>query len=211
MSPYQYSLNNPIGFLDYNGKVVIAKDENARQAIVESVESDYRDNIGFKNDGTVYFKEQTGVSKMKDDLSNFSNYRALRVLVNSEKETFQVQSTDNVYILVRDVPSSSGVYNMLEFLSSGSFLPRSSSNEKQTTNDQINKITLSSKTFQSHLTSDNTVNTPARVLAHELYGHALLWYWKVYRSWTGGYSHLSKDPNSQSRQIIEKAETNVDK
>ena len=201
-TPYHYCSNNPVSFLDVTGSVVIAADENAIKAIVNSVEQKFRANIGFSDNGTVYFKETTGEPNVANDLSNFTNYRALQTLAWSPKETFTISTNDKAIVHITETNTDMPI-DLDDYKSSGIALPRKSSGENNTSSGG-NIAIINPTIYQTHLTKDETTNNSGRAVAHELYGHLFLWYYKTYKGWNEGISHDGK-----SGEIIREAEKNA--
>ncbi|KFD38090.1 hypothetical protein AT05_11925 [Schleiferia thermophila str. Yellowstone] len=77
-SPYVAFKNNPILFVDPDGKVVVAVNEEAKRNILNTLRPEDRKYVKFKKDGTLNAKR---LSKAK---SESDNYQALLTLAKSE-------------------------------------------------------------------------------------------------------------------------------
>ena len=143
VSPYAYCGNNPVNYIDIDGREVIALDEQSRKNIVNTLSIEEAQYVRFSAKGVL---DVQLLNKMQ---SSSANYIALRELANSNtKYKFQVTSKD-----IEGQPFSK-VYKGLTALPGAEYKPSLDSDVLIQTSEYLSE-------------KEQVLN-----VAHEAYGHA---------------------------------------
>ena len=154
VSPYSFANNNPILFIDPNGKVVVAVNEEAKRNILNTLRAEDRKYVKFEKDGTLNTK------RLEKAKSESGNYQSLLSLTKSE--------TVYKFIVAESFP---------DMKNDGKPVPMVGDNEKNGTKG----VTLipgaendpsPDNAVWIYTSSKLTENKQASNTAHEAYGHA---------------------------------------
>ena len=89
VSPYAYCKNNPISYIDWDGREVIALNSAAQQAILNTLPKEIRNYVVFNKNGRI---DKSILSSVN---STSGNFEALSQLVNDTR-IFEVNVTDKI-------------------------------------------------------------------------------------------------------------------
>jgi RHS repeat-associated protein len=205
VSPYVYCLNNPIKFVDFNGKEVIALNALAQQAILNTLPKEVRHYAQFDNIGRIdkdIFNQANTTS---------GNYGALLQLVNDRK-VFEVNVANKMIykdengkliekkmgeITLSNNKNGDFGFNTGEVGGLGATQTPGNVPEKENSPDGNVKITIN---------SGLSAEGQAQIFSHEGYGHAYLYSkGKVHTHQVKNTSQGFTETNIKLRENISKA------
>jgi len=85
ISPYAYCANNPVKFVDLDGREVIAVSKEAQKMILNTLPKEVRQYITFDKNGYINHEN------IKNIKSNTENFNSLKLMVLSENRTVKVE------------------------------------------------------------------------------------------------------------------------
>jgi len=214
--PYHYSLNQPISQLDPGGDVVQAMDQQARKAIVGSVEQEYRDVVSsaFREDGTLDASVLKKAAEGLDVESNIAilsrlaeNDALIEVRVEDEYLATEGEGSEKVYQLLSGAETpfagNEGKYN-----AGMTVLPRQDKKAESQSGASIPFSNVANNAIQVYIKENmtGTGRTKGQTAAHELYGHV-----RRYLMWKLGKASDFWHGAPKTEAAIKKAEDNSSK
>jgi hypothetical protein len=156
---YSYCKNNPVTYLDPDGRIVRTTDEGL-DVIKRSIgDANLAKNITLSN----------GSVQMNDVQSDNPNFNSLKGLIGSNQQ-IDVSIIDTVSLTDRssgtyykDLPIGNGINGMM-------IAPKNGRSEAIAFHDSDSLLVVVAKSFYS-----GNKSMQAKILAHELYGHAFLY------------------------------------
>ena len=174
ISPYAYCLNNPLKFVDLDGREVVALNKDSQQAIRNTLPKDIRSYVVFDKNGSIDRGILNSVS------STSGNFIALSQLVNDNIE-YEVNVTDKIKykdengklidlsmgkIYLSDDKDGDFGFNTGEEGWQGVTQTPGNAPEKYNSPDNSVKIVIN---------SGLSIKGQAQIFSHEGYGHAFLY------------------------------------
>ena len=153
ITPYAYCLNNPVKFVDPDGRIVIAADPNAIRNITNTLSKDESQYVRFNNKGLL------DISLLSQYKSTSENFTALSKLANSETNYIFAVSNQDINGS-KFFEKGSNVNNPNNFSYGVTNLPGAENDPSPNNNVYI------------YTASFLDEKTQARNTAHEGYGHA---------------------------------------
>ena len=178
ISPYAWCGNNPVNYVDPDGRLVIAKGDSAQNVVLQTIHPNDRQYLSFDENGLL------SISKPDLDMSNYSNLTALSQLVNDKTTYYIVTITDQFEYLDEQGNLKTQLMGPIDHLQfpgeTGSFGCDSPDygfmpGICQTPGIQENKYASPDNSVHINLNAQLSERGFPQLFAHEAYGHAYLY------------------------------------
>jgi RHS repeat-associated protein len=203
LQPYQYAANSPIRYYDNNGKWISAASSTAELAIRNSVPSEFRSSIQFKDGilNTEMVKEAAAGQDVNSNIAILSrlaeNPNTIEVSVEKETISYRNKQGTEQTITFSETEKQTPGRTLLGI----TLPPRSDQNTSGASDGTAFSTSGNIQVIVRDSQSSPANNMAGKTLAHELYGHArfiLLCRYGLATSATHG--------NQQVEQAIKRAE-----